>query len=876
MKKPFFFSLAFILLSLPLSAQQNNPVASPSAMVVAGNARFTILTPGIIRMEYSADGIFEDHASLTFLNRNLPVPAYTKKEKGGWLQIKTTQLTLRYRISSDSFNVKNLFIEYSLNGQKQTWSIGKQNKGNLKGTIRTLDGCKGNITYRGDTLRLENGLISRDGWVVINDSQRPLFDNSDWPWVMPRPAKKIQDIYFFFYGTGYKKALYDFSLLAGKIALPPKFTFGVWWSRYWEFSDVEMKNLVEEFRLHDVPLDVLVIDMDWHLVNRPEWFNDKGERLDDQAGESCGWTGYTWNRSLFPDPEGFLKWTNENQIQTCMNLHPASGIQPHEDQYTEFATAMGIDPATKKYVPFDITNKKFAQNYMDIILHPFEKLGIDFWWLDWQQWSTTNVKGVNPTFYLNYVFTSDKDRRGIRPLIYHRWGGLGNHRYQIGFSGDTKICWPSLDYQPYFTATASNVLFGFWSHDIGGHMNPDGYDPELYTRWIQWGAFSPVFRTHCTKNPNIERKIWAYPEENFNAMRNAIKLRYSLFPYNYTNARIAYDSAVSIIRPLYYDYPKDDNAYTFKNQYMFGPDILVSPVTKPMQKDDVNGNSLFVSQKIWLPAGEWYEWNTGTLINGNKTFDRPYMINEIPLYVRSGAIIPMQPDMKRIGEKAIDPLIINIFPGPWGKTRIYDDASADNGFKNNEYTFTTISFVRNDSVVKAQIEPIEGKFPGMPESRCYEIRLPLTFVPLSVIVNGKMISYSSDGTGWSYDGNNLATIIRTDRFSVNDKVIIEIIFPGMDQHQLSGIIGKANKVFYASRQIIASSQWNHRIYPFDDVTAAGQTLNRISLHPDNKSIISEKTKLEQQYEQIINAFDRQKSENPKKFVPLVELLKAGR
>ncbi|HNX65921.1 MAG TPA: glycoside hydrolase family 31 protein [Bacteroidales bacterium] len=876
MKRCALFALVFICLSSTLAAQANNPLANPSAMVVAGNVRFTILTPGIIRMEYSADGVFEDHASLTFLNRNLPVPAFTKKEKGGWLLIKTSELTLRYRISSDSFNVSNLFIDYSLSGQKQTWSIGKQNKGNLKGTTRTLDGCKGNITYRGDTLRLENGLISRDGWVVIDDSQRPLFDNSDWPWVMPRPAKKVQDLYFFLYGTNYKKALYDFSLLAGKIALPPKFTFGVWWSRYWEYSDVEMKNLVEEFRLHDVPLDVLVIDMDWHIVNRPEWFNDKGERLDDQAGESCGWTGYTWNRSLFPDPEGFLKWTNENHIQTCMNLHPASGIQPHEDQYTEFAEAMGVDPATKKYVPFDITNKRFAQNYLDIILHPFEKLGIDFWWLDWQQWSTTNIKGVNPTFYLNYVFTSDKERRNIRPLIYHRWGGLGNHRYQIGFSGDTKICWSSLDYQPYFTATASNVLFGFWSHDIGGHMNPDGYDPELYTRWIQWGAFSPVLRTHCTKDPNIERKIWAYPEENFNAMRNAIKLRYSLFPYNYTNARMAYDSAVSIVRPLYYDYPEENNAYSFKNQYMFGPDIMVSPVTNPMKKDAINGDALFVSQKIWLPAGEWYEWCTGTLIKGNQVVDRPYMINEIPLYVRSGAIIPMQPDMKRIGEKAIDPLIINIFPGKSGKTRVYDDASADNGFKNNEYTFTTISFIKRDSTITARIDPIEGKFHGMPESRCYEIRLPLTFVPVSVRVNGKMLDYTTDGIGWFYDGSNLSTIIRTGRFNVNDRTDIEIIFPDMDQHQLSGIIGKANKVFYTSRQIIASSQWNHRIFPFDDVTAAGQTLNRISLHPDNKSIMSEKARLEQQYERIIDAFDMQKSEDPKKMVPLVELLKAGR
>ena len=878
MKKLFLVIALLSFLSVVLYGQSGNPAANPAAMVISGKARFTVLAPGIIRMEYSPGAVFEDHATLTFLNRTMPVPEYTKKEKGGWLLIKTSELTLHYRMNSDSFSTSNLFIDYTVNGKKETWRPGKANRGNLKGTTRTLDGCRGNLKYNGDTLKIEDGLISRDGWVVIDDSSRPLFDNSDWPWVMPRPEKKVQDLYFFVYGTNYKKMLYDFSCLAGKIALPPKFTFGVWWSRYWEYSDVEFRDLVEDFRIHDVPLDVLVIDMDWHLVNRPEWFDANGNRLKDQAGEDYGWTGYTWNRALFPDPEGFLKWTNDNHIQTCMNLHPASGIQPHEEQYPAFARAMGIDPATKKYVPFDITDKKFARNYMDIILHPFEKEGIDFWWLDWQQWSTTKISGVNPTFYLNYVFTSDKERRGIRPLIYHRWGGLGNHRYQIGFSGDTKICWESLDFQPWFTATASNVLFGFWSHDIGGHMNPDGYDPELYTRWVEWGAFSPVFRTHCTKNPAIERKIWNYPEENFRAMRDAIRLRYSLFPYIYTSARMAYDSALSVMRPMYYDYPSDENAYSFKNEYMFGPDLLLSPVTKPMQKDPENGDALFAMQKIWLPEGEWYEWNSGTLIKGGRVIERPFMLGEIPVYVRSGAVIPMQPDMKRIGEKAIDPLIINIFPGNSGKTMVYDDAGSDIGFKKNEYSFTPVTFTKTDSIVEVQVSPAEGQFPGMPLTRCYEIRLPLTFVPSSVKVNGRNIDFNSnaDSTGWSYNGAGLETVIRTGRFSVNQKVVIDVTFPSEDQHQLSGIIGMANKVFYVSRQIIASSEWNHRIYSFDDITAAGQLLNRISLNPDNRYILTEKAKLQQQYNPIIEAFDSQKARNPRKFIPLINLLEAGK
>jgi alpha-glucosidase (family GH31 glycosyl hydrolase) len=123
--------------------------------------------------------------------------------------------------------------------------------------------------------------------------------------------------------------------------------------------------------------------MDWHLSDKKEWFDENGKRIKDQAGERIGWTGFTWNKKYFPSPEKFLEWTNKEDIKTCLNLHPASGIQPHEDVYPQFASAMGIDPKSNQYIPFDITDKNFAKNYFDLILHPMEKPGVDFWWLDW-------------------------------------------------------------------------------------------------------------------------------------------------------------------------------------------------------------------------------------------------------------------------------------------------------------------------------------------------------------------------------------------------------------------------------------------------------------------------------------------------------------
>ena len=188
------------------------------------------------------------------------------------------------------------------------------------------------------------------------------------------------------------------------------------------------------------------------------------------------------------------------------------------------------------------------------------------------------------------------ERKGKdRPLLYHRWGGLGNHRYQIGFSGDAISNWNTLGFESYFTATASNVCYGYWSHDIGGHL-PGPVSGELYTRWVQFGACSPILRTHTTKNAVAERRIWAYPPEYYKAMRDAIMMRYAMIPYIYTAARKAYDTGVSICRPMYYDYPESPEAYDFKEQYMFGDDMIVAPVASEISED-----SLFATKKIWLP-----------------------------------------------------------------------------------------------------------------------------------------------------------------------------------------------------------------------------------------------------------------------------------
>ncbi len=505
-----YFTLFFCVNTMAQS--KLNPIANPGATIIDKDVRFTLLTSGLIRMEWDSTGRFEDKASFVVINRNLKVPDFKREDKAGWLIIKTDKLLLKYKKNTGRFTTDNLQVTFSDNGVKKIWKPGTQNNGNLKGTYRTLDRCDGDLRLNDkgvyEEISLEDGLISRDGWYLLDDSNNFLFDNSDWNWVETRPVGKRQDWYFFGYGNNYKSALYDYTIVAGKIPLPPRFAFGYWWSRYWNYSDQELRDLVSSLDRYQIPHDVLVIDMDWHMTESPDSRPNK-----DEFGQRVGWTGYTWNKNLFPDPAKFLDWTNKKQLKTTLNLHPASGIASYEEQYPEFAKAMNFDTTGHHNIPFECADKAFMENLFRIILHPYQEQGVDFWWLDWQQWPySKKIDGLSNTWWLNYCFFSDMERQGIvRPMLYHRWGGMGNHRYQIGFSGDTKISWKSLDYQPYFTSTASNVGYGYWSHDIGGHMimdndTVDAKDPELFTRWMQFATFSPIFQDPFNKGHPYKKR----------------------------------------------------------------------------------------------------------------------------------------------------------------------------------------------------------------------------------------------------------------------------------------------------------------------------------------------------------------------------------
>ena len=319
---------------------------------------------------------------------------------------------------------------------------------------------------------------------------------------------------------------------------------------------------MDQFSDHQVPLSVCIVDMDWHKTKTDN--------------SSSGWTGYSWNRELFPDPEGFIANLHQRNLKTALNLHPAEGVHPHEDHYADMATRMNIDPASNQPIPFDITDQNFVQAYFETLHYPLEAQGVDFWWLDWQQGSNSKIAGLDPLFWLNHLHYYDQGKTiEKRPFIFSRWPGLGGQRYPIGFSGDTVVHWKTLEFQPEMTATASNVAYGWWSHDIGGHC--EGVEEaELYLRWVQFGVFSPIFRLHSTNNPYIERLPWGYDLETFKHTREAMQLRHKLIPLIYSANERSSRTGEPIILPMYYTWSNEEASYQCPGEYQFCQQLLVA------------------------------------------------------------------------------------------------------------------------------------------------------------------------------------------------------------------------------------------------------------------------------------------------------------
>lgn len=634
---------------------------APSYNIVQSDHwRITMITESLIRLEWSDCSIFEDHPTQSIVNRDFgqgKVDFHVSRHDGLTI-IDTPYVRLSYDGQPFSKEGLNAVVK-GVNAVNNTWHYGDTAEANLQGTARTLDAVDGEIA-------LEDGILSTDGWAILDDSTSNIIracdsvDNTENPfgtWVMPRDHEQT-DLYVFAYGHRYRQAIQDFYRLTGPTPLLPRFVFGNWWSRYHRYTEEEYCQLIERFESEGIPFTTAVIDMDWHLVD------------DVDSVYGSGWTGYTWNPTFFPNPPRFLNWLHEHGLKITLNVHPRDGVRAFEKPYPTIAKAMGVDIEHEEPVEFNPTDPRFMQAYFDIH-HELEDEGVDFWWLDWQQGGVTRQKGLDPLWILNHMHYLDSARDGRWPLTFSRYAGPGSHRYPIGFSGDTVVTWQSLQFQPQFTATASNIGYGWWSHDIGGHMF--GYrDEELEARWYQLGTFSPINRLHSTDSPFNGKEPWNFHEPVRSTMTDALRLRQALIPYLYTmNWRTAIEG-LPLVEPMYWQAADNHDAYLVPNEFRFGTQLLVAAITTPVDKA-----SQRAATDIWLPQGTWFDFFTGRHYDAPSDTGRRLQVwrtlDTYPVFAPAGAIIPLQSQTHTNTVANPTELKVIVMPGDNGSFQLIED-----------------------------------------------------------------------------------------------------------------------------------------------------------------------------------------------------------
>ena len=503
--------------------------------------------------------------------------------------------------------------------------------------------------------------------------------------------------------------------IGGTVPLPRKYVLGAWYSRYWPYSSKEYHEIIDEYREHDFPLDVIVMDMDWH---------------------KDGWTGWSWNRKLLPDAEELLQWFHQQGLRVTLNVHPADGVGPHEDMYDEFMRDMGEDPSTRKTLQYDAGNKTYLDTLFKHTHEPLEEEGVDFWWLDWQQYPfTRSLPCLTNLAWLNHYYYQYTGRNGLRGQSFSRWAGWGDHRHPIHFSGDADTGWKMLTFEVPFTSTAGNVGCFFWSHDIGGHMG--GRNEESYTRWVQFGALTAALRSHSTRSSEMDRRPWKYSKEAEDSMRIAFHLRSELFPYIYSSAWESCTESVPLNRPMYIEYPTREEAYRNPQQYFFGDNLLVAPITSPGE-----GTNKVAQQTVWWPPGDWYDWFTGEHFTGESNEVVSADINRFPLYARGGAPIPLQPYSSRMTTVPLTNLVIRCYPGAVGastRTTLYEDDGVTTAYRKGESSRTILTYRRDHDRVTVTVSPAERTYPGQVERRSYIVELAATGKPRIVTLNGKRV-----------------------------------------------------------------------------------------------------------------------------------------
>jgi alpha-D-xyloside xylohydrolase len=640
-----------------------------------------------------------------------------------------------------TFSVYQSFI---LDKDETIYGLGTQQRGKMSQRNVTLNMVQGNTDDYIPFFQSVKGY----GLFWDNYSPTQFADNTQGTYFKSDVGNCVD--YYFMYGGNADGVIANMRDLTGQAPMFPLWTFGFFQSKERYKSQDELIDVVKQYRKLGVPLDGII--QDWQY-----WGNN-----------------YLWNAMEFLNPEypNPQKMVNDiHHLNAHLTISIWNSFGPQTKQYKEldkinalfnFATwpqsgsekwppNRDYPSGVRVYDPFNPAARDIYWSHLSRML----ALGIDGWWMDSSEpdhldfkpsdfdnktylGSFRKVRNAFPLMTVGGVYTHQRAVDSAkRVFILTRSAFAGQQRYGANtWSGDVTSSWTALRNQISAGLNFSLNGIPYWNADIGGFFlskfRRKLEDPEyreLYVRWLEFGAFTPMMRSHGTDAP---REIYQFGQKGnryYDAIQKYINLRYRLLPYIYSTSWDVTANQSSMMRALVMDFPKDKNALDINDEYMFGKSILVSPVTNAMYvKPGVNGKdtvqvedfSTIKSKETYLPAGsDWFDFWTGQKLAGGNKVSMQTALDIIPLYIKTGSILPAGPVVQYAEEKKWDDLEIRIYPGANGKFIFYEDENDNYNYEKGVYS--TIRFDWDDKNRTLKIGDRNGSFPGMPDTRKFRM-----------------------------------------------------------------------------------------------------------------------------------------------------------
>ena len=536
-----------------------------------------------------------------------------------------------------------------------------------------------------------------------------LYNEPDYNKTVFRSFLGNQVDYYFINGGSIEGSIASYRDLTGQAPLFGKWAYGFWQCRERYHSQAELLENAAEFRKRQIPVDNIV--QDWNYWSENTW-------------------GPEWNRKLYPNPKAMCVQLKKLNFHLMVSVWPCVRNKKLEEKYG--LGAFKLDTITGN---LDFYNPKVRASYYQMLNDSMFSLGVNSIWLDGTE---PEVYPLNATTnlgpYDNYALTYSlpvtqsvyeghrKDYPEQRVFNLTRSSFAGQQRYAAAcWSGDVKGTWEQFAEQIPAGLNFSMAGLPYWTTDIGGFfrdsksLNPI-YDnqytnpeyKELLTRWFQFGTFCPLFRIHGYVS-NTE--IWRYGTPFEKMAREYIDLRYQLMPYIYSSAWQVTNKGSILMKPLVHDYPNDKNTWNIKDQYLFGSSILVNPVTRYKAS----------SRELYLPVGNWFNFWTNETVIGGKKITAPASLDQIPLFIKAGSIIPVGPKVQYAMQQINVPLKIIVYPGANNSFELYEDEGESYRYEKGEYSTILINW--DDKAQTLSFGKRQGKYNEMPSSRQFQIIL---------------------------------------------------------------------------------------------------------------------------------------------------------